>query len=208
MDKLNHRISAEDCLDNETSRETKPSSAITPSRARENQTSRFDLESILWIAVSGIVMYYTDFWNLVLHDIRVKRQIGSMIVLISGVHKRHRCLWTPVNVFDSDHCYYFMYVPYQGCTIRTSMHSINVAIRSLKQLRPYLGPTNCESMVTLPQSKDTILNRCQNNHVLQFYQPTNSWSLQPKKNSKDKIIISNIQTYTKKKPHQLLCCHQ
>ena len=72
MDKLDQRISSEDRLDNEPSNETESSPSISPSLAPDNQTSRFDLESILWIVVSGVVMYYSDFWNLVLHDVRVK----------------------------------------------------------------------------------------------------------------------------------------
>ena len=72
MDKSNQIVSSEKRLDNEPNNDAEPPSAISPSRAPENQTSRFDIESILWIVVSGVVMYYTDFWNLVLHDARVK----------------------------------------------------------------------------------------------------------------------------------------
>jgi len=72
MDKSNQVVSSEKRLDNEPSNDAEPPSAISPSRAPENQISRIDLESILWIVVSGVVMYYTDFWNLVLHDVRVK----------------------------------------------------------------------------------------------------------------------------------------
>jgi len=71
MDKSGQR-SSEDQLDNEPRSEAEPPSAISQPRTQENQTNRFDLESILWIVISGVVMYYTDFWNLLLHDARVK----------------------------------------------------------------------------------------------------------------------------------------
>ena len=34
---------------------------------------RFDLESLLWISVCAVMMYYTDFWPAVMYDLRVKR---------------------------------------------------------------------------------------------------------------------------------------
>ena len=34
---------------------------------------RFDLESLLWILICAVMMYYTDFWTTVMYDVRVKR---------------------------------------------------------------------------------------------------------------------------------------
>jgi len=59
--------------------------SISATRAQPNVSSssnskmfsalytRFDLESVLWILVCAVVMYYTDFWSTIVYDIRVKR---------------------------------------------------------------------------------------------------------------------------------------
>ena len=35
--------------------------------------NRFDLESLLWISICAMMMYYTDFWHTIMYDMRVKR---------------------------------------------------------------------------------------------------------------------------------------
>ena len=35
--------------------------------------NRFDLESLLWITVCAVMMYYTNFWPAIMYDLRVKR---------------------------------------------------------------------------------------------------------------------------------------
>ena len=55
------------------------SSSLTASQAPRESTrfnvlyNRFDLESLLWISICAMMMYYTDFWHTMMYDMRVKR---------------------------------------------------------------------------------------------------------------------------------------
>ena len=63
----------DDCHSSTDSRESSNVSSSSKSNKRVNTLSRFDLESLLWILVCAVMMYYTDFWTAVMYDMRVKR---------------------------------------------------------------------------------------------------------------------------------------
>lgn len=48
-------------------------SSSTKNTRLQGLYNRFDLESLLWIAVCAVMMYYTNFWPAIMYDLRVKR---------------------------------------------------------------------------------------------------------------------------------------
>ena len=50
-----------------------PSSRASSSIKDNALYKRFDLESLLWIIICAVMMYYTDFWPAIMYDLRVKR---------------------------------------------------------------------------------------------------------------------------------------